>query len=81
MTQITEQLLNQALQLSPSEREELAEQLYLSLDSSLDSQEVVDAAWDEEITQRIVDVDSGQVTLFTQGQVHDDIRKLLNREK
>jgi hypothetical protein len=31
MTQITEQLLNQALLLSQDEREELADQLYLSL--------------------------------------------------
>jgi hypothetical protein len=46
MTQVTELLLNLALQLSPSERELLAEQLlYLSLDTSPETEDEVGAAW------------------------------------
>jgi putative addiction module component (TIGR02574 family) len=80
MTQITEQILNQALQLSPLEREVLAEQLYLSLDTTLESAEAIDAAWSEEIAHRIEDVDRGKAKLIEPEQLHRDIRKLLNRE-
>lgn len=56
MTQITEQLLYQALQLSPHEREELAEQLYLSLHECTEPQKEVDAACSEEVHHRIAKV-------------------------
>lgn len=79
MTQIAEQLLNQALQLSSAEREVLAEQLYLSLDIASATQEEVDAAWGDEIAQRIKDVDSGRATLVEPEELHHDIRNLLNR--
>jgi putative addiction module component (TIGR02574 family) len=80
MTQIAEQLLNQALQLPPAEREELAEQLYLSLHASADSPGDVEAAWNDEIARRLDDVNAGRVTLIPSEEVNHDIRKLLNRE-
>lgn len=80
MTQIAEQLLNQALQLSLAEREELAEQIYLSLHTSADPSGDVEAAWNEEIARRLDDVDTDRVTLISSEEVHHGIRKLLNRE-
>ncbi len=75
MTQLTEQLLNQALQLSQDEREELADQLYLSLHGTPDAQDEVESAWDQEVARRLNDVE--EVNLYSAEQVHDDVSKIL----
>jgi putative addiction module component (TIGR02574 family) len=51
-------LLEQALALSLEEQEALAESLISNLGGKVD--ESVLAAWDEEIKQRIADLDSGK---------------------
>jgi putative addiction module component (TIGR02574 family) len=76
MTQITEQLLNQALQLSQDEREELADQLYLSLHVG----DGTALAWSDEVSRRLEEVDSEQMKLYSAEEVHDDVRKLLSGE-
>ena len=78
MTQFTEQLLNQAMQLSQNEREELADQLYLSLHASSPSQEDVESAWSAEIAQRLEVAD--EACLSTSQEVHEEIRALLRGE-
>ncbi len=78
MTQLTEQLLHQALQLSQDEREELADQLYLSLHAPAEPPAEVEAAWNQEIARRIGEVETGSVTLVAAEQVHGDVRKILN---
>jgi putative addiction module component (TIGR02574 family) len=45
------------MKLSPEERADLAEMLWLSVDSA----EEVEAAWDEEIARRIRQIDAGEV--------------------
>jgi putative addiction module component (TIGR02574 family) len=72
MTQITDQLLSQALQLSQHEREELADQLYLSLHVG----DGTASSWSEEIGRRLQEVDNNQVTLCSAEEVHDDIRRI-----
>ena len=52
-------LLKKALNLPVAERAELAGSLIESLDEADD--ESVKAAWDEEITRRMEDLDSGRV--------------------
>jgi putative addiction module component (TIGR02574 family) len=47
----------EAMKLSPGERADLADKLWLSVHS----QEEVDAAWDAEIARRIRQIDSGEV--------------------
>lgn len=51
----------QALQLPPQQRSELIHSLIASLDGPMeDSPEAIAKAWDEEIDQRIADMDAGR---------------------
>jgi putative addiction module component (TIGR02574 family) len=59
MTQEAADLLKKALSLPVSERADLAGSLIESLDNTQD--ESVQAAWDEEVTRRMADIDSGAV--------------------
>jgi putative addiction module component (TIGR02574 family) len=56
-------LLSEALELSPSERALLAARLIDSLDPTVDSEN--DAAWEAEIARRLTEIDSGRVTLIS----------------
>ncbi len=60
MNTTAKQLYDNALQLSDSERAELAAWLIESLDAEVDQD--LDAAWDPEIERRINELDSGTIT-------------------
>lgn len=60
MNESTQQLYDQALRLSGSERAELAALLIESLDPEVDSE--VHAAWDAEIENRVDQLDNDTVT-------------------
>ena len=60
MTTTARQIYDDALQLSDSERAELAAWLIESLDPKIDRD--VDEAWSGEIKRRIDELDSGAVT-------------------
>ena len=66
MTPIARELLESALKLPGSEREALAASLFESLEREQDGQELdaaaVQAEWNDEISKRIHELDSGQVT-------------------
>jgi putative addiction module component (TIGR02574 family) len=66
MTPVTKQLLEKALKLTGSEREALAASLFESLERDQDGQDedaaAVQAEWNEEISKRISELDSGRVT-------------------
>ena len=47
----------EAMKLSPDERAELVERLWLSVNST----EEIEAAWDEEIARRVQQLDAGEV--------------------
>ena len=74
---IANQLLQQALQLPVTDREQMAEQLYLSLHLT----EEVKAAWSQEIARRISEVDNKEVALVAADDVHAQIRQLIERER
>jgi len=59
MTQEAAKLLKRALALPAEERADLASTLIDSLDATVD--ENVEAAWQEEISRRMEDLDSGRV--------------------
>ncbi len=61
MTPIAKQLLEKALGLSGPEREALAASLFESLEPDHDAA-TVQAEWNDEISKRIDELDSGQVT-------------------
>ena len=47
----------EAMKLSPTDRADLADRLWLSVNSAAE----IDAAWDAEIARRIAQIDSGEV--------------------
>ncbi|WP_437284822.1 addiction module protein [Sorangium sp. So ce406] len=57
-----ENVLVAALRLSAKERAAVAAALIQSLDEPEQTTDDVEAAWDEEIQQRLADVDAGVVT-------------------
>ncbi len=64
-----DELLSEAMNLSPDERLQLADRLFQSVDE-VDAAEVR-AAWDDEIARRIQDVDLGRVQMIE----HDEAMK------
>jgi len=58
MTEQAAALLQKAMELSEQERAQLASSLLESLDPATDGD--VQAAWDQEISKRIADLDSGK---------------------
>lgn len=60
----------EAMKLTPRQRADLADKLWLSVHSK----EEVDAAWDAEIARRIQQVDSGEVECLPWESVMEDLR-------
>jgi hypothetical protein len=73
MTTSIEELTREALQLSPRQRLALAGFLLEIDESSADPE--VDAAWDQEIQDRIKAIDSGAVV----GIPYDDVMRAANK--
>ena len=73
-------LEEQALQLSPKKRSELAHRLIVSLDGEPeDSPEVIAQAWDEEIARRVAELDAGTAKLIPHEEVFAEIDGLLRK--
>ena len=60
----------EAMKLTPRERADLADKLWVSAQSEED----VDAAWDAEIARRIRQIDSGEVECLPWDTVMSDLR-------
>ena len=67
-----ETVLGQALQMSEEERAEIAGKLIASLDNSPDTQ--VEQAWQDEVRQRIGDLDSGGAVCIPWEEVRRRLR-------
>ena len=65
-----EELENAALALPPAERARLAERLLVSLDEEPE----VEAAWTEEVRQRLAEYRAGETNTSTAEQVMKDAR-------
>ncbi len=78
MPQLTPQVsevLEKALALSTEDRGLIIDRLVESLDNEL-AEEGVEAAWSEEIKQRVEEIQSGKVEMIPGEEVH---RRLLSR--
>ena len=60
-----QQVAQAAMQLSPDERVDLAEKLWVSVDTP----ETIAAAWDEEIARRVAQLDAGEAETVAAEQV------------
>ena len=60
MNRVTQQLVNQLLQLPAEERISAARQLYFSLDNEIDKDSELD--WEKEIQKRLFELDSNKVS-------------------
>jgi len=67
----------QALQLTPQERELLAERLLHSLDAG--ATDGWQAAWDEELGRRLARLDAGEAELIPADQVMAQLRQKLQQ--
>ena len=74
MTQLLAELSARAQALTPEDRARLAEQLLASL---VPPDAAVEAAWDEELRQRIEEVERGAVDLTSAEQVYARVRQAL----
>lgn len=68
-----QQVAHAAMQLSPTERVDLADKLWVSVDTP----ETIAAAWDEEIARRIAQLDAGEVETMPAEQVISELRARL----
>lgn len=82
MAHILEKLENEALQLSPPERELLIHRLIVSLEGEPeDSPEAIAKAWDEEITRRVADMDAGRTKWIPADEVMSRLRAKIHAAK
>lgn len=82
MAHILERLENEALQLSPPERELLIHRLIVSLEGEPeDSPEAIAKAWDEEIARRVADMDAGRTKWIPADEVMSRLRAKVHAVK
>lgn len=82
MAHILERLENEALQLSPPERELLIHRLIVSLEGEPeDSPEAIAKAWDEEIARRVADMDAGRTKWIPADEVMSRLRAKVHAAK
>jgi putative addiction module component (TIGR02574 family) len=75
MGAILKEIEEQAMQLTPKERSELAHRLIVSLDGEPeDSPEAIAKAWDEEIACRVADMDAGRTKWIPADEVMTKLR-------
>lgn len=63
----------EAMKLTPEERVDLAEKLWISVDTPAD----IAAAWDAEIARRTAQLDAGEVATYPVDQVIAELRAKL----
>ena len=73
MSPSLQQLAHQAMKLTPEERIELAEKLWLSVDTL----EKIEAAWNAEIERRVAQLDAGEVGTVFVDEVIAELRAKL----
>lgn len=67
------QVAKAAMQLSPNKRADLAEKLWVSVDTP----EAIAAAWEEEIDHRVAQLDAGEVETVPAEQVFAELHARL----
>ena len=74
MSSLIEELSRKALALPAEDRVRLAEEILATVQEA-DTE--VEAAWEEEIRRRIVEIDSGRAKLIPADEVFAEVRRLL----
>jgi putative addiction module component (TIGR02574 family) len=74
MANLIDELSSKARTLPPADRVRLAEELLATVHESDDE---VEAAWDEEIRLRIADIDAGTAKLIPAEEAFAEVRRLL----
>ena len=68
----------QAMQLTPRERSELAHRLIVSLDGEPeDTPEAIAKAWDEEIARRVADMEAGRTQWIPAEEVFKEVDAII----
>lgn len=75
MSLTKEQIKKEAMKLSPEERADLADWLWVS---AMPHEEVV-AAWDAEIARRIAEIDAGTTKFVPEEEVFQEIKEILRK--
>ena len=73
MPEKSQVVLEEALKLTANERAEVVERLIASLDEAPDTD--VEQAWQEEVQQRLQQIDRGEVELIDSDTVMAELRK------
>lgn len=71
---VSGEIRRELLSLPPEEREELADELYDSLDAEEARDPEWESAWSKEIQSRITDIAEGKVELIDSEQVFQELR-------
>lgn len=74
MVKLIDELAEKARALAPEDRVRLAEELLATVQ---DTDDEVEAAWDEEIRRRIAEIDAGTVRLIPAEEVFAEVRRML----
>ena len=74
MASLVEELTARARALPPEERGRLAEELLATVQ---ETDEQVEAAWDQEIRRRIAEIDAGTANLIPAEEAFAQVRRLL----
>lgn len=77
MTLSIDAILAQAMQLTPTERADLADRLWLSVNS----REEVDAAWEAEIQRRVAELDAGEAECIPFEAVMAEMRAKIEKAR
>ena len=77
MSELLAELSEKALTLPASEREQLAEDLLMSLQGEIDPE--VEAEWDQEIRRRLTEVENGTAKLIPAADVFAEARRIVGR--
>ncbi len=77
MSELLAELSEKALTLPASEREQLAEDLLMSLQGEVDPE--VEAEWDQEIRRRLTEVENGTAKLISAADVFAEARRIVGR--
>lgn len=78
MAALLKDIENQALQLTPQERSKLIQCLIASLEGpAQDTPEEIAKAWDEEIAQRVADMEAGRTQWIPAEEVFKDVDEII----
>lgn len=75
MTSTLENIYAEAMKLSPEERADLADLLWVSVEPKVEVE--VEAAWDEEIQRRIAELEAGRTEAIPGEEVFEELHAII----